>query len=247
MLDHMVEGMDLVIVVTWILILTFVSPRHIRLVETYEANPTTPVSTRQLQIVPFLTTWDGSPGSSTHLEAGQVLSSSPSFGFMFNSDLGSTKLMVRNLSTNVDVWSVTFPGEAHKVTLGQGTFIVENSRGQVLWSSPAPTGQNNGSPYYLKVGHDGVLRVTDKSGVAIFSTPPMNESKPTTITVAPVGASIGIATPEPKRIPQPNYDPLLLTTAQTPPKNPPTGILLGPEFMFPAGKYGLPRIFSEPE
>ena len=238
--------LEIVVLVICILTLTYVSPKKSPpVIEKYEVR-------RRLEVsaIPFLTTWDGKGASS--LAANQLLTGNPLYAFFFESAAGSTKMMVRDLATGTDVWSVTFPGEASTVKLGEGIFLAENDRGQVLWSSPAPAGQNHGSPYYLKVGTDGTLRVTDKSGVAIFSTPPIAQGRPATISVAPVGAMVGAGDSKGPRTfaPQPSGNEILQTAGPPPVLQEASttgGQKLGPPFLFPAGRYGLPRIFNEPE
>jgi hypothetical protein len=171
--------------------------------------------------VPYLSTTTGAP---SELKADQTLTDNGKYGFAFEvTDSGSSRMYVRDLETNVDVWAATLPGTIDKVQLKDSLMVAVDTTGQVLWSSPAPTGPNAGAPYYLRVTESGSLNLLDGRNGRVFSTPN---------AVALVHPMETVTAMQVK------------PTATATVKSSSSATLTGPTFMIPDGPYGLPRIFG---
>ena len=130
-------------------------------------------------------------------------------------------MYVRDLETSVDVWAATLPGTIEKVQLKDSIMVAVDVGGQVLWSTPAPTGPNAGAPYYLRVTESGSLNLLDGRNGRVFSTP----------------NAVAIVRPI-ETVSAMQVKPTATVTVKT------SETLTGPTFMIPDGPYGLPRIFG---
>jgi len=161
------------------------------------------------------------------LNLGQMLTDNGIFGFGFTETENQTsRMFVKDLESGRDAWAVTLPAAIDHVRVADGILLAADTQGNVIWSTPAPSGPNAGPPYYARVLDTGSLVLLDSNNSVLFRTPP------------PAAAAVQATE---------TAHPAQTAVAQTAVPIVDTTSASGPQFMKPAGPYGLPAIFAVPE